>query len=86
LHTGGCPTGEGRVKMRLDVNNSTAAFSFCVGGKTWTRVGPEVDASKLSDDYVAPMGFTGAFVGMACQDLQNRSAVARFHSFRYEPK
>ena len=91
LLTGGIAIGEGPIRMRLDVDGRSARF-FVTGdtgngaGSIWTPVSPECDASKLSDDYVLPMGFTGAFIGLACCDLQNRSAVASFRDFRYEPR
>ena len=37
-------------------------------------------------EYARPMGFTGAFVGMACQDLRDHKKTADFLSFRYENK
>jgi xylan 1,4-beta-xylosidase len=46
-------------------------------------VGPVLDASKLSDEYASDFSFTGAFVGMACQDLSGRSAHADFDFFEY---
>ena len=86
--TGGVPIDEGPLKMRLQVTGAAARFFIAPGnsdGVFWTPVGPECDTTILSDDFVLPMGFTGAFIGMACCDLQNRSAVAAFRDFRYQP-
>lgn len=43
------------------------------------------DASILSDDYVLPMGFTGAFVGMQVIDMRHHEFYADFEYFNYEP-
>ncbi|HVW20598.1 MAG TPA: hypothetical protein VHC86_05240 [Opitutaceae bacterium] len=47
----------------------------------------EFDASILSDDAAIPgsPNFTGAFVGMACQDLAGTGHPADFDYFDYEP-
>jgi xylan 1,4-beta-xylosidase len=44
-----------------------------------------VDASILSDEATAPglPNFTGAFVGMACQDLAGTAEPADFDYFEY---
>jgi xylan 1,4-beta-xylosidase len=43
------------------------------------------DASILSDEATAPgaPNFTGAFVGMACQDLSGAALPADFDGFGY---
>ena len=56
----------------------------------WIKAGPLLDAGILSDDYVREGGtryrpaFTGAFVGMCCQDLAGNRLPAYFDWFRYE--
>ena len=44
-----------------------------------------LDASLLSDEAgkTEHGNFTGAFVGMACQDTSGRARHADFHFFRY---
>lgn len=86
FHTGGIAVASGKLILALDVNYAKARFSWSEDGKTWTAIGDRLDASILSDDYVDPMGFTGAFVGMACQDLRYRKSVAAFSSFTYIPR
>lgn len=51
----------------------------------WTKIGPEYDASTLSDDYAEELAyaFTGAFVGMCCQDLSYGGHPADFEYFKY---
>ncbi|MEV4344715.1 glycoside hydrolase family 43 protein [Actinoplanes sp. NPDC049596] len=58
---------------------------------TWRPVGPALDATTLSDEYAAhavdgepsAWGFTGAFVGLWCQDLGAEGAYADFDSATY---
>ncbi len=50
----------------------------------WKQIGDVFDASILSDEY-ADLGFTGAFIGLACQDMVYRSAYADFEYFSYAP-
>jgi xylan 1,4-beta-xylosidase len=50
---------------------------------------PQVfDASALSDEATAPgaPNFTGAFVGMACQDLAGTAMPADFDYFEYRER
>lgn len=71
-----------RVWLRLDVNCAAARFYYSENGQTFRPIGRRADASKLSDDYAG--GFTGAAVGMACQDLSMHAKTADFLYFRYE--
>ena len=56
----------------------------------WTPIGNPFDGSILSDDYVRDENnryrpaFTGAFVGMCCQDLTGQQLHADFKVFIYE--
>lgn len=74
--------GSGPIRLRLSVRFSSARFSWSKEDGPWHEVGPELDAGKISDDY-GGLGFTGAFVGMACQDLQRQQFPADFGIFTY---
>jgi xylan 1,4-beta-xylosidase len=74
--------GTGEVRLRLVVRFASARFSWTRGNQPWRSVGPELDAGKLSDDF-GGLGFTGAFVGMACQDLERGVHPADFSLFTY---
>ncbi|MFT4143026.1 MAG: hypothetical protein QM644_01115 [Mobilitalea sp.] len=37
----------------------------------------------VNDEYASPFGFTGAFIGMSCQDFENSREYADFDSFVY---
>ena len=79
-----------RTFLRVTFEGAAMQFhtgSHCSGGEVdWMPVGPSLDASKLSDEYVAGWGFTGAFVGIACQDLAGRGGFAEFEWFEYRPE
>ena len=53
--------------------------------RDWTWLPQTFDASILSDEATAPglPNFTGAFVGMACQDLAGTARPADFDYFEY---
>ncbi|AEB07773.1 Xylan 1,4-beta-xylosidase [Coriobacterium glomerans PW2] len=44
----------------------------------------ELDASCMSDERVAGWAYTGSMVGVACVDMFDKTAHARFASFSYE--
>ncbi|MGD9940821.1 MAG: glycoside hydrolase family 43 protein [Clostridia bacterium] len=78
----GIPLPAGPVRLRAEVRGPDLRFMWATDEGVWQPAGPVLDASILSDEYDS-QGFTGAFVGMACQDLENRSATAYFEYFRY---
>jgi xylan 1,4-beta-xylosidase len=47
-------------------------------------IGPVLNALALSDDHGGTLRFTGAMVGVAAQDLRDRTFTADFADFRYE--
>ena len=54
----------------------------------WQWLPQQFDASILSDEASAPglPNFTGAFVGMACQDLAGTARPADFDWFEYRER
>jgi xylan 1,4-beta-xylosidase len=54
----------------------------------WQWLPQQFDASILSDEASAPgaPNFTGAFVGMACQDLAGTAKSADFDYFDYQER
>ena len=74
----------GRVFLAVDVESRSMQFSYSLNGEDWSKIGPEYDASKLSDDYVNPMGFTGTFVGVGAWDVSGQRQPADFAYMEYE--
>ena len=81
------PSGK-RIALRVDVDFERLYFSYRVESGTWTRLPQTFDASILSDEATAPgnPNFTGAFVGMAAQDLAGTGHPADFDYFEYRER
>lgn len=88
------PVGEGicisggKIWLKAEVNYDAAYFYYSENGEDWLPVGGYVEYSKLSDEYFKERGierFTGAFVGMCCQDFTGRHIEADFEYFEYCP-
>ncbi len=78
------------VQLRVEVDFERLHFAYRVEGvdKEWRWWPQPFDASILSDEATAPgqPNFTGAFVGMACQDLAGTASPADFDFFEYESR
>ena len=80
------PVGAGPVRMKMQVENSKLQYFYAQGSEDWQKIGPELDASILSDEcggHAEHGSFTGAFVGMAAQDLNGTAREADFSYFVY---
>jgi xylan 1,4-beta-xylosidase len=76
---------EGPVFLRATVDRADLQFSWSDDGENWTDVGGLLDYSLLCDEVGKGEGanFTGAFVGMCCQDIAGTALAADFHWFDY---
>ncbi|MGO4468327.1 hypothetical protein AB4Z11_22480, partial [Pseudoduganella sp. RAF53_2] len=63
-------------------------FGYRVDNGDWQWLPQMFDASILSDEANAPgmPNFTGAFVGMACQDMSGAALHADFDYFEYRER
>lgn len=79
---------EGRIELRVEVDYERLRFAFRVEGRDWTWLPEQFDASILSDEATQPglPNFTGAFVGMACQDMSGAGLPADFDWFDYRER
>jgi len=73
----------GEIGMRLSLKGAALQFEFRVEGAGWTTIGPVLNGAILSDDY-NHLGFTGAFVGLCCQDISGQLRPADFGYFHYK--
>ena len=83
------PVPSGRpIGLRVEVDGARLLFAWRVGSDAWQRLPESFDASILSDEANLPgsPNFTGAFVGMACQDMAGTAAEADFDFFTYAPR
>jgi xylan 1,4-beta-xylosidase len=88
----------GALELRVDVDWDRLHFSWApapsdaLGAEAsapdpaWKRLGRDLDASKLSDEYCREGWFTGAMVGLCCQDLSGRARHADFDFFSYKER
>jgi len=89
------PVPDGPVRMRVEVRGAALRFFYWKDG-AWTRIGPVLDNSVLSDEsgegeqskitgsFVGIGNFTGAFVGMAAHDVRGLAMPADFSHFIYK--
>ena len=83
------PAGKA-VHLRVEVDEERLIFGYRVEGthRAWQWLPEQFDASILSDEATHPgaPNFTGAFVGMACQDLSGAGRPADFDFFEYRER
>ncbi len=73
------------IWLRATVDHAQLMFAWSENGKDWSDVPVTLDQSLLSDEAGVSGGeqFTGAFVGMACNDLSGQRKHADFDFFSY---
>jgi xylan 1,4-beta-xylosidase len=76
------------VYLRVEVDYERLYFAYRVGDGEWRRIAGLLDSSILSDEAAAPgtPNFTGAFVGVCCQDLSGARRPADFDYFEYRER
>jgi xylan 1,4-beta-xylosidase len=83
------PIPSGPVELRVEVDYERLRFAYRMENEeSWTWLPELFDASILSDEATAPglPNFTGAFVGMACQDMAGTARPADFDWFDYRER
>ncbi len=79
----------GAIELSVHFRQAEIQFSVKEPGQDWAEIGPTLDGSILSDDYVRNEAvkympaFTGSFVGICCQDLTGARLHADFDWFDY---
>jgi xylan 1,4-beta-xylosidase len=73
------------VQLRCEVDEERLLFGYRLPDGDWNWLPLHFDASILSDEAAAPgaPNFTGAFVGMACNDMSGAGLHADFDYFEY---
>lgn len=83
------PSGQ-PVRLRVEVDFERLHFGYKVEtvDKDWKWIPRQFDASILSDEAsaIGQPNFTGAFVGMACQDMAGTGRPADFDFFEYQER
>jgi xylan 1,4-beta-xylosidase len=82
------PIAGGPIELRVEVDDERLRFGYRTGTGPWQWVPQQFDASVLSDEATTPgaPNFTGAFVGVACQDLAGTRLHADFDWFEYRER
>lgn len=77
--------GDEAVRLRARVNREHLYFDYALGEGEWQSLPLKLEYSFLSDEAGTGAGnnFTGAFVGMAAQDLAGTAMPADFSEFHY---
>lgn len=79
---------DGAIELRATVDFDQLYFAYRLEGQdSWTDLGLRLDYSILCDeigDGGADANFTGAFVGICCQDVAGTSLHADFAYFDYQ--
>jgi xylan 1,4-beta-xylosidase len=74
----------GRLHLRAEFDREALRFWFGADGCTFHELGPELDATTLSDEHTTlGLGFTGAFGAIAVQDTSGGRREADFDYFEY---
>lgn len=81
-----CVQGWARCYLRALMENDRLQFQYSPDGVGWKQIGPALDAGILTDEleHGGMMNFTGAFVGLCCQDLDGTDRPADFDFFEYQ--
>jgi xylan 1,4-beta-xylosidase len=76
------------IELRAEVDYERLRFAFRVDGSDWNWLPQQFDASTISDEAGPPLypNFTGAFIGMCCQDLAGTRRPADFEFFEYRER
>lgn len=80
------PVGDAPVYLKVSADHKAAEFLYSTNGNDFVRLDYTIDVTSLSDECANPLGFTGAFIGMQCVDLCDKTAYADFEFFTYTPK
>ncbi|MGB8453448.1 MAG: glycoside hydrolase family 43 protein [Anaerocolumna sp.] len=79
------PIGEAeRIHLKVSVDHDKLQFFYSTTKEEeYQKIGPILDASILSDEACQEGWFTGAMVGLCCQDLTGFRTFADFDYFEY---
>lgn len=76
--------GWGRCYLQVTVDYDRLQFGYSADGVHWESIGPVLDAAALSGELCQEGEYTGAFVGLCCQDLSGQRQTADFDYFEYQ--
>ncbi len=80
----------GTIYLQAELDGSDLQFYYAIIKDNWIKAGTRLTSQILSDDYIRESSgryqaaFTGAFVGVCCQDLNGNKKEAWFDWFTYK--
>lgn len=74
-----------RFYLKAEIHKERLTFSWSENGELYHTIPKTFDMCTLSDEHVDGNGFTGAMVGICCQDLGGAGIFADFDWFEYQP-
>lgn len=81
------PVAEGRaIYLKLEIDENWAQFYYGYQEQEMRKIGPVVNAGFLSDEACDEGWFTGAMIGICCQDLTGFGKYADFDFFEVKEK
>lgn len=78
--------GWNRIYLRVTIDYNELQFYYSQNEVNFIQIGPIMDASTLSDEFCDEGRFTGAFVGICCQDTRSSKKHADFDWFEYQER
>ena len=67
--------------LKMETRNAMTRFYYGYSEKDWQEIGPLIKASFLSDEACGEGWFTGAMIGICCQDMTGFGRYADFDWF-----
>ena len=67
--------------LKMETRNAMTRFYYGYSEKGWQEIGPLINASFLSDEACGEGWFTGAMIGICCQDMTGFGRYADFDWF-----
>ncbi len=67
--------------LKMETRNAMTRFYYGYSEKDWQEIGPLINASFLSDEACDEGWFTGAMIGICCQDMTGFGRYADFDWF-----
>ncbi len=81
------PDETDHIWMKVEVNGLEYQYSYSLDGEHWNLLDRVFESWKISDDYIDGRGFfTGAFVGLHCEDISGDGCHADYSDFIYTAK
>lgn len=80
------PEKENPIYLGAQIRGRSLKFTYALNDKDCQPIPLDFDMAVLSDEHVHGNGFTGAMVGMLCEDLKSKDCYADFDWFQYQER